>query len=829
MSRNLWRALFVVFVAAWALYELYPLESRDLIDVFEASVETPDETFYQIVNQARQLEQQDTNQAFGALWLATGTNNLANYFPSLYDDQAEEPNREILNRLQMKAAGSIKLGLDLKGGVSFLVSLDASKLQNVADRAHAQEQAIEVLRSRVDRFGVAEPIIQPAGEDRILIQLPGLSEAQRDSARTQIQRAAFLEFRLVHPESAELVREGIPMPGYELKALRRKRGEEPAEPVVYLVKKVPEEGLTGKYIERAGVSPDPMTGLPRIDFQFNGKGASVFANVTRQHQGEQLAIILDGELYSAPVIRTPILGGIGVIEGDFDVAEAYELANVLVNPLEAPVSIEEERSVDPSLGRDSIRSGIKAGLIGAVTVCLFMLVYYIIAGVVANVALMLNIILLLGVLCSVDATLTLPGIAGIVLTIGMAVDANVLIYERIREESATGKSLRGAIASGYEKAFGTILDSNVTTLIASIILIFMGTGPVQGFGVTLTIGIAVSLFTALVVTRLIFDSLLAKGWLRKLKMFQIIRGSKIQFMNVAVPAFIASWALIAVGNGYGLYRGKQILGPDFAGGDLLGLRFEEKIETGRVREAVTALGVGEPLIQYQTDLSTGKETLQVVSAEGSGQQVYEAIKAAFPEAGFERISLDQVGAAVGREIQKSAVIATLLALFGILVYVAFRYEFSFAIAAVIATSHDVLMTMGWFFLTGRELSAPIVAAVLTIIGFSINDTIVIFDRIREDLKLGARGTFREVITKALNQTLSRTVITSGTSLLAAVSLYIFGGGVINDFAFTYMVGILTGTYSSIYIASATVLWWHRGKRPQLGSQVALEGQPAPAT
>ncbi len=821
MSRNTWKFLLTIFVVAWALFELYPPTPRDLVKVFQDRVESSDTNFTAIVERARALEALKTNQAYACLLQAIGTNDLTRYFPSLSEDEDVDKNRAILNRLQKLAAGRIKLGLDLQGGTAFLVSLDQSRIKDVADKEHAVAQAIEVLRKRVDAFGVAEPILQPAGQDRILIQLPGMSEAEKESAKTTIQKAAFLEFRLVHPDSDELVKAGIVEPGYELmpEVSRRHKSETPP---MYLVSKNTEAGLTGAYVKRSSVFPDPITGSPKISLQFNSEGAQKFADITRANTGRLLAIVLDGELYSAPRINEPILGGSCEISGDFDLKQAYELANVLQNPLEAPVHILEERGVDPSLGRDSIHSAITASIIGTTAVALFMLVYYLVGGVVAIIALMLNIVILLGVMCSVNTTLTLPGIAGVVLTIGMAVDANVLIFERIREELATGKSIRGALSAGYDKAFGTIFDSNLTTLISSVILIFMGTGPVKGFGVTLTIGVSVSLFTSLVVTRLMFDWLLARGWLRSLPMLHLVRGEKIDFMRYAVPAFCVSWALILIGSGYGLYRGHDVLGVDFAGGDRLVLRYTNEVQIADLRRAVSDLKLGEATVQKQKDPATGKETVQLTTEAGSGQKLEKALGEKFPNAGFNRVSLDEVGATVGREIQKSALAASLLALFGILVYVAFRYEFSFAVGAVVAIIHDILMTMGWFFLSGRQLSAPIVAAILTIIGFSINDTIVIFDRIREDLKLGVRGTFREVMNAALNQTLSRTIITSGTVFLATLSLYLFGGGVINDFAFTFLVGILTGTYSSIYIASALVLWWHKGQRPNIGAQIRVD-------
>jgi SecD/SecF fusion protein len=828
MNRNnLWKWVFVAFVVVWAAFEIYPPKSRDLLEVFKEQASNQDATFTNIVAQAEKLRAQFPDRAYGNLKEASLTNDLRPYFQFVDIKGEANPNNAILNYVQRKAAGKIKLGLDLRGGTQFLVAMSDTDRVAKADqeeRSRLLSQAVEVLRRRVDKFGVAEPVIQPAGNDRILIQLPGLSESEKESARKQIEKAAFLEFRLVHAQSEELLKQGIVEPGYEV--LREKRKHEGNEVLIpYLVQKKAAGGLNGKNIKRAIVIRDQISNKPQIDFELDSQGADVFAKVTRENIGRHLAIVLDGELYSAPRIKSEIPGGRGVIEGDYEIKEAFELANVLENPLETPVKIVESREVDPSLGKDSIASGLKASIIGTIAVAGFMLVYYLFAGAVANVALMLNIIILLGVMCSVGTTLTLPGIAGIVLTIGMAVDANVLIFERIREELAAGKSIRGALDAGYSKAFGTIFDSNLTTLISSVILIFMGTGPVKGFGVTLTIGVTVSMFTALVVTRLFFDWLLAKNMLKSLSMLHLVRGSNIDFLRWAKAAFIASWILILVGIGYGIHRGQGVMGVDFRGGDSLTLNFKDRVPVDQLRQVVEKLNVGEARIQYQRDLGGGKENLQIITGFDSGQKVVDHLKTAFPKAEFSVIGQDKVGAVVGDEIMRSAIIASFLAMFGILVYVAFRYEFSFAVGAVIAIIHDILMTLGWFFLTDRQMSAPMVAAILTIIGFSINDTIVIFDRIREDLKLGVRGSFKDVMNKALNQTLSRTIITSGTVFLATLSLYIFGGSVINDFAFTFLVGIITGTYSSIYIASALVLWWHKGERPKIGTPVTT-GAPA---
>ena len=820
MNRNnFWRFILVVLVILWSLYELYPPEGRDLLLVFREKAANRDPAFTSIFQKAQALEKAMPEKPYDNLVEAIGTNDIIRYFPAFGAREELHPTTFILNRLQREAAGRIRLGLDLQGGTSFLVEMDTNRLAQATDADTALSHAVEVLRKRVDKFGVAEPLIQPEGNNRILVQLPGLSAAVQEQAKVAIQKAAFLEFRMVSPTSDQDIKDGVVQPGYEIlkRKERMRNGRERTEEVE--VKKHAE--MTGSGIKSAMVVRGNL-GEPEIHFTLDTAGAERFAEITRENVHQRMAIVLDGELYSAPVIQTPIETGSGQITGQFDNKEAFELANVLENPLRAPLHIVQSREVNPTLGRDSIRSGINAAIYGTLAVSAFMLVYYLIAGMVANVALIANIIILLGVMCSVGTTLTLPGIAGIVLTVGMAVDANVLIYERIREETAKGKSLRGAIAAGYARAFSTIFDSHVTTLISSVILMYMGTGSIKGFGVALTIGVAASLFTALVVTRLIFDFLLDRGWIKSLPMFHLIRATKLDFMKLAKPAFVMSWILIAIGVGYGIHRGRSAFGVDFLGGDTTMFAFEHKADEAVLRSALTKADIKDPLIQYQKDLVSGHETLRVDSATGTGDKV-KAVLSEIPGAGFHLQLQDHIGASVGQEIRKSAVVAGMLSLFGILIYVAVRYEFSFAVGAVLAVIHDVLMTIGWYCLSGREFNATTVAAILTIIGFSTNDTIVIFDRIRENLKLGLRGTFREVMNQALNQTLSRTMITSGTVFLATLSLFIFGGGAINDFAFTFLIGIITGTYSSIYIASALVLWWHKGQRPQLGAgaQVAV--------
>jgi len=839
-SNTFWKLVFVVLVIAWSFSEINPPTDRDLIQHFENRAQNKDADFNAIITKATELQAKQPHRDYGNLFDAVGDTELAPYFPDIDVSGDKNPNSKILKRIQKEASGQIQLGIDLQGGTYFVVQLDPehitntvarlqtelsaetndtqranieSEIENVQDTQRILGQAVEVLRKRVDTLGVAEPILQPLGNDRIVIQLPGLAESDLAQARGMIERAAFLDFRLVHPESDQLAEDEIYPPGYELKTMSRRGDNNTTILERVVVGRQAEGGLTGKYVRNSYVARDPVSNQPYIILNFDSEGGTLFGDLTRANVNNRLAIVLDGELYSAPNINEPILGGSCQITGDFTIDEAIELSNILENPLEAPVKIMEERTTDPSLGADSIQSGINATTIGLVTVVIFMLVYYLSCGVVANVALALNILFLLGVMCSINATLTLPGIAGILLTIGMAVDANVLIFERIREEFRAGKGLRAAIGSGYDKAFSTIFDANSTTLIASVILIMMGTGPVKGFGVTLTIGIAVSMFTSLVVTRMIFDALVSKGMLTKLPMLQFgfLKHTNFDFIKLAKPAFVISWILVAIGIGFGVSRGSDAIGVDLKGGDQTTYSFAERVGVDEIRTTIDGLNIGTSQIQYQ---SGGNPTLTVLVAVGQGDGVTQALQSAFPQAQLEVIGKDSVGPSIGAEILKSAIIALLLALFCILMYVAFRYEFSFAVAAVIAIFHDILMTMGWYFLTGREINAPTIAAVLTIIGFSINDTIVIFDRIREDLKMGMRGSFRDIINRAVNQTLARTVITSGTTLISAGALFLFGGSVINDFAFTFVIGVITGTYSSIYIAAAIVLRWHKGAKPE---------------
>ena len=815
------RFLLLLFILAWAGYEMWPLQDEPgkLIEEFRTAT-NKDAEFEKVHAAAKANFAEDDSNEFGTLYEAVEASGLVltNYnFPKMTFRGQVPDNRLVLQKLQKRVAGQIQLGLDLKGGSSFLVAMATNKLEITATRG-ALAQAVEVLRRRVDTIGVAEPDIRTVGENKILIQLPGLSEADQAKAKKLVTEAAFLEFCLVHKDSRTLIANDITPAGYRKYALTTKDAQGNSFTSDVLVETENKYGLKGEHITSAYPSRDPLTQSPMILFGFNSAGGSAMAQLSGNNIGERMAIILDGKLLSAPVLQERITRN-GQITGDFTSEEAAIIANALLNPLKAPLTIEEEMSVEPSLGADSVKSGFSAALYGVIAVAVFMLLYYWFSGLVANFALVLNLFILMGVMCYLDAALTLPGIAGIVLTIGMAIDANVLIFERIREELKAGKGMQGAVETGYSKAFGTIIDANLTTLIVSVILMSMGTGPVKGFGVTLTVGICASMFTALVITRLVFDTFRNFGTGQGLRLMD---QPKFNFMGFAKYAFIISWTLVAIGIGTGINRGSDAMGVDFKGGDQITLEFTVKKTTDELRAALVraALGQGSQ-IQYQAASGGKTDRLKVTVGFGEGEQAYTTLNEQFAEAEFRKVSQLSTGPSISNEILQSATKSLLIALFAILVYVTFRYEFSFALGAILAIIHDVLMTLGIFFLWGGELSAPVMAAVLTIIGFSINDTIVIFDRIREDLKLNLPGTFTEIMNGAINKTLSRTIITSGTTLLAAGSLFLFGGGAIHSFAFVLLAGVVTGTFSSIFIAGSLVLWKNKGEKPKLADETVI--------
>jgi SecD/SecF fusion protein len=769
----------------------------------------------------------------------------------------------------------IKLGLDLQGGTSYTLEIDDSKLEG--SMQDAQARAIKVIRNRVDTMGVAEPIIYPDGEKRIVVQIPGMKAEDRVRASENIRRAAFLEFRMLHSKNDALVsnlfKDSKVPDGYDIVSLPgrqegnywvRKDKSIPTEEEREAIRLFEQKGgyelllkkdvidnkeylsphyvsiraeLTGDSLKSANVDYQQF-GQRAVQISFDSKGRKIFAKVTADHAPggaknpdpngrHYLGIVLDGTLYSAPFLRSSIPGGEAVIEGSFTLEEASDLALVLRSgSLKAPLKVLEERSVDPTLGTDSIESGGRAAALGFIAVAIFMVIYYHFAGLVAVMALVLNLILLpLGMIVTAGflgliggagmggsgvslPVLTLPGIAGIVLTVGMAVDANVLIFERIREEMRQGKRFGAAISAGYEKAFGTIFDSNITTLLTAVILFWQGSGPVKGFAITLSAGIVASMYTSIVVTRMVFESLAQHDWLHNLKMTQWVKETKIDFMGKRKWAAVLSILLLAGSLGYAYTRGTANFGVDFTGGQQLTMDFESKASVDNMRLAFGEAGLQNVPIQYQRlrGVDEENEVLVVKVADPEeGQIVRDVLASQFAEDKFNVVKEDTVGPQVGRELQRSGLMALGLSLVGMIVYITIRFEFSFAIGAVVGLLHNVLLTIGIYCLLGRQLTMTSIAALLTVLGYSVNDTIVVFDRIRETRKLRNGRLDTAVVNESINQTLSRTLLTSLTTLLSVGMLMIFGGGAIFDFALALFIGVLAGTYSSALIAAPVML------------------------
>ncbi|MBU1566627.1 MAG: protein translocase subunit SecD, partial [Proteobacteria bacterium] len=702
---------------------------------------------------------------------------------------------------------------------------------------HAVNQSLEILRNRIDQFGVAEPVIIRQGEDEIVIQLPGVKDPER--ALKLLGDTAQLEFKLVADTAGMNLQELVHQAkiakewqdGESMKKLNRAlQNKLPDNTSLNFEKEVDKKTkkeilvpillenkilMTGDMIKDAQVRIGGSFNEPYVSLDMTSQGGKVFAHVTETNVGRRLAIVLDEVVRSAPVIRDRILGGSAQITGSFSHEEAADLAIVLrVGALPAPVDIIQNMSVGASLGQDSISQGLTSGIWGAILVLAFMIVYYRLSGLIANTAMVFNIVLLFAGLAVLNATLTLPGIAGIILSIGMAVDANVLIYERIREEFAIGKSVRSCVEAGYNKAFSSIVDSQVTTLITALALFLFGTGPIKGFAVTLSLGIIFNLFTVLFYSRFVFDAINTFKPLKRINFLTILKKSQFDFLHIRNIAFAFSFTLVVIGliAFIQVSRGQANLGVDFSGGSLLQYKAGQDFTMSEVRKAFEKSEMSEVDLQKveneQRLIVKIKKSEAVVSK--LAEKVNKILAAELPDKSFNLESESEIGSSVSSSLRNQAILAILISFVGVIVYLAFRFDIRFGVAAAVSTFHDVIVMVGICWIMNMEFTLLIVTALLTLAGYSLNDTVVVFDRIRENALKADKKSLALVINTSINETLSRTVITGLTTLFTLLALLFFGGAVIHDFAFVLTAGILFGTYSSIFVASPLLTLWKKG-------------------
>jgi SecD/SecF fusion protein len=738
----------------------------------------------------------------------------------------------------------LKGGIDIRGGSSFTLRVqpreaDGGGLMPVTPQQ--VDQAILVIEKRLNALGTAEPMIARQGADKIEVQMPGVEPEASENIRKTLEKVAKLELREVSPRNdefsdgkslAQRVKDGDEIvPGYRAydHKIKSEDGKETTMPIL-LNRRM---ALGGSDIANAVPSPQQADA---VAITLNNEGTNKMIALTQnmKPRRDRIAIVLDGEVISAPVVNQVPLGKQFVIEGLRESGEVQSLANALMNPLENALVVDEFRNVSPTLGKAVVEQGVWAGLIGLSITFVFVLLYYRLAGVVALVGLLVNSVVLFGVMAMFGFTFSLPGIAGMILTIGMAVDANVLIYERLREEIAGGKSLKNAIAASYEKAFTAIFDSNFTSLITAIILFWLGSGSIKGFAVTLTIGIVASMFSAILVTRVLFRWGTDLGALRKLSFFNPIGTTHFNFLGKGRACGIVSLVLVLVSlAAFGL-RQEKAFGVDFTGGTLVQFQLgkDTEIPLANVEQALQTLTLSKVAYpQEQGNPATG--TLLTVRCDTrDAETIVAKLRESIPALGQTKAepradgtpdyvidtSKEEVSPLIGGTFLKDSLIALVIGLIGILLYITARFEFSFALGGFVAILHDVIISIGLVVLLGGELSLIHVGAILTIAGYSINDTIVIFDRIRENLLI-RKGSTLSIMNEAINATLSRTLLTSMTTIITVSILSLFGGSSLRDFSIMILIGLVVGTYSSVFVASPIVLWWSRRKGGDLRSDV----------
>ena len=718
----------------------------------------------------------------------------------------------------------LKGGIDLIGGSSFIVEIQPGQDEEgnpLPVNEGAIEQAKATLSKRLSNSGLSDNLMQPLGENRLIIEMPGVGPERRDEIRETIVTTARLLLKNVHPNSDQIIAQieaGTKTlePGYKVYPIRRTDPE------------------SGKLIEPGKIllSRRTIVGGDKVDLARPGNGLGVI-NVTLSTEGgrrltnatenmtigrDRMAVVLDDEVLIAPSVNA-ILGRNFIVEGLDGREEVRTVSNALNNPLKYPLKILSERNVSARYGEEVVRQGVYAAGAGLALTLIFVIFYYRIAGFVALIGLTVNMLILFGAMAMFGATFTLPGIAGIILTIGVAVDANVLIYERLREEMAGGKSLINAIRAAYEKAFSAIFDANITTLLTAIILLWRASDQMKGFAITLTIGILSSMFAALLVTRVFFFWGSDTGALKKLSFLNLIPAKTIKFMEMRKPAFMLS-SILLIGSlvVMGTKRDSS-LGIDFLGGSIVNIQLKEgqELSEAKVKEVIKDLNLEKnPTIQLEQPVQAEGDLVSIKCATNDLEKIETKLRSDIgilaeknTEGNYD-IALDNetISASLGGEFLKNSFYALGLGLLAVLFYISLRFEFSFAVGAFAALFHDILICIGVVIICGTELSLIHVGAFLTIAGYSINDTIVVFDRMRESLR-SKRGDVAQVMNLAINATLSRTILTSVTTFVAVLVLWIFGGSALKDFSFAIMIGVVIGTYSSIFIAAPVVYIWSK--------------------
>ncbi|MDQ3914722.1 MAG: protein translocase subunit SecD [Actinomycetota bacterium] len=693
------------------------------------------------------------------------------------------------------------MGLDLRGGTQIVLQARDTPQQEVDSETMAR--TLEVLRRRVDQLGVSEPSLQSSGADRIIIELPGVTDPEE--ALEVIGRTAQLTFHAV--EGVERGRgrgatsDGLVLPDESGASLRL------APPA-----------LTGDGVGDAEAVPEGSTWY--VSVSFRGDGAGSWERVTGEAAcapvgapQRRVAIVLDEEVISSPEVdpsiqcNDGISGGPTSITGGFTEQEAKDLALLIrAGALPVPVEVVEQRTVGPTLGDAAVRASVEAAIIGGLLTIAYVVAYYRLLGALAAMALLAYGLLSYAVLLAIGATLTLPGIAGFVLAIGMAVDANVLVFERGKEEFAAGKKVRPAVLAGFKKAWSAIADSNATTLLAAVILVYFAAGAVRGFGVTLSIGVIVSMFTALVVTRLLVEVVLqsrrlAQPGLLGLNVGGRLRRSlgerRIDLMSRSKLWFGISGFVLVLAVA-GLFSRGLTFGLDFTGGRLIEYDTGETVDLDRLRSELAAAGLPRAVVQ-----ETGEGNVAVRAGELTETDEDEVLAAVESVGGSATEVRDEfVGPTIGDELRRKAVIALVIGLTSQLLYLAVRFRWTYGASAVVALFHDVMILLGIFAWLGKDIDGVFIAALLTVIGYSINDSVVVFDRIREQRALRPREPLADVANEACLQTVPRTINTGLGALFILVALYFLGGETLTDFALALIVGILIGTYSSVFTASA---------------------------